>query len=79
MCEIVAWQCVEDGEVTESLMIAEHWEYHGYTVNPLTRKMFSGHCMCPTCKDGDIHASDCAVHNMPAYPNEKCDCTTAFH
>jgi len=32
------------------------------------------HCMCESCKDGDIHSSDCAVHNMPAYPNGLCDC-----
>jgi len=39
-------------------------------VNLLDRE----HCMCPACKDGDTHDSDCAVHNMPAYPNENCDC-----
>jgi hypothetical protein len=22
-----------------------------------------------------IHDSDCALHNMPAYPNEPCDCS----
>lgn len=32
------------------------------------------HCMCNACKDGVRHSSDCAVHNMPAYPNGKCDC-----
>ena len=32
------------------------------------------HCQCVACKDGTIHASDCAVHNMPAYPNGPCDC-----
>lgn len=21
-----------------------------------------------------MHMSDCSVHNMPAYPNEPCDC-----
>lgn len=25
----------------------------------------------------DIHDSDCATHNMPAYPNGPCDCTVA--
>jgi hypothetical protein len=34
----------------------------------------SGHCMCGTCKQGIVHDSDCAVHNMPAYPNGDCDC-----
>lgn len=39
------------------------------------------HCMCERCKDGVIHASHCAVHNMPAEPNGECDCepeTPAF-
>jgi len=26
------------------------------------------------CKGGVIHASDCAVHNMPAFENGACDC-----
>ena len=34
----------------------------------------TAHCMCDACKTGVIHASDCAVHNMPAYPNGPCDC-----
>ena len=33
------------------------------------------HCMCEACKDGIIHDSDCAVHNMPAMPNGECDCS----
>lgn len=32
------------------------------------------HCQCPACKDGIIHASDCAVHNEPAKPNGPCNC-----
>jgi len=32
------------------------------------------HCQCTACKDGVIHASDCAVHNGPAYPAGPCDC-----
>jgi hypothetical protein len=32
------------------------------------------HCQCEACKDGIIHASDCAVHNGPAYPAGECDC-----
>jgi hypothetical protein len=32
------------------------------------------HCMCPSCKDGTLHASDCAAHNMPAHPSGPCDC-----
>jgi len=35
------------------------------------------HCQCFACKDGVIHASDCAVHNGPAYPAGPCDCGVA--
>lgn len=35
------------------------------------------HCQCPACVTGTIHASDCAVHNTPAYPNGQCDCGVA--
>ena len=32
-------------------------------------------CTNPAKEDTeDRHASDCAVHNMPAYPNGPCDC-----
>jgi hypothetical protein len=31
-------------------------------------------CQCDACKDGVEHASDCAVHNAPAYPVGECDC-----
>ena len=34
----------------------------------------SPHCMCEACKDGATHASDCAMHNMPAFQNRPCDC-----
>jgi hypothetical protein len=34
----------------------------------------SAHCMCDACKDGDLHYSDCAVHNAPAIPRGSCDC-----
>jgi hypothetical protein len=30
-------------------------------------------CQCPACKVTP-HASDCAVHNEPAYPKGACDC-----
>jgi hypothetical protein len=40
-------------------------------------------CQCESCKelfrdDGYKHQSDCAMHNMPAYPNKECDCTPVF-
>jgi len=37
----------------------------------------SAHCQCTACKTGIIHASDCAVHNGPAYPAGECDCGVA--
>ena len=30
-------------------------------------------CQCPECKVV-LHASDCAVHNEPAYPKGECNC-----
>jgi hypothetical protein len=33
-------------------------------------------CQCTACvsvRQG--HDSDCAVHNMPAYPNQECNCS----
>ena len=33
------------------------------------------HCQCPACQDGNVHDSDCAVHNEPAYPIGPCDCS----
>lgn len=30
-------------------------------------------CQCPECRVA-LHASDCAVHNEPAYPNGECNC-----
>ncbi len=30
-------------------------------------------CQCPACKVTP-HASDCSVHNEPAWPNGPCDC-----
>jgi hypothetical protein len=30
-------------------------------------------CQCPNCKV-TLHASDCAVHNEPAYPKGACNC-----
>lgn len=32
------------------------------------------HCGCPACRGGKVHASDCAVHNIPYKPNGDCDC-----
>jgi len=38
------------------------------------RGVARGQCQCAACVWGDVHSSDCAVHNMPALPNGKCDC-----
>lgn len=40
----------------------------------LPAEQANGRCVCPACKDGTIHASDCAVHNAPALPVGPCDC-----
>lgn len=37
-------------------------------------KAAAEHCQCRACAGGFIHASDCSVHNEPAYPNGSCDC-----
>jgi hypothetical protein len=31
-------------------------------------------CQCPACSKGILHDSDCAVHNIPSYPNGECCC-----
>ena len=36
----------------------------------------SAGCNCGNC-DTVQHSSDCAVHNMPAYPNGACSCGAA--
>ena len=41
------------------------------------RKPQPAHCQCTACKNGVLHASDCAVHNGPAYPAGECDCSVA--
>jgi hypothetical protein len=46
-------------------------------LDALMRKAQPAHCQCPACKDGVLHASDCAVHNGPAYPAGPCDCGVA--
>jgi len=32
------------------------------------------HCQCKACKNGNIHDSDCSVHNGDALPEGPCDC-----
>ena len=32
-------------------------------------------CQCEACLSIPKHDSDCSVHNMPAYPNEPCNCS----
>jgi hypothetical protein len=40
-----------------------------------TKEIASG-CQCAACVSGVMHASDCSVHNEPAFPNGPCDCKT---
>ena len=35
------------------------------------------HCQCAACKNGNIHDSDCSVHNGDALPVGLCDCRLA--
>jgi hypothetical protein len=35
------------------------------------------HCQCAACKNGNIHDSDCSVHNGDALPVGPCDCSLA--
>jgi hypothetical protein len=61
----------------------EEWVYNPMTGKPIwdaTPPLLAQepvHCQCIACKDGIIHASDCAVHNGPAYPAGPCDCGAA--
>ena len=36
------------------------------------------HCQCEACKNGNIHDSDCSVHNGNALPVGPCDCSQTF-
>ena len=46
-------------------------------LDALMREAQPTHCQCTACKNGILHASDCAVHNGPAYPAGPCDCGVA--
>jgi len=35
------------------------------------------HCQCKACINGNIHDSDCSVHNGDALPEGPCDCRLA--
>ena len=43
----------------------------------IRKRGLTTHCQCEACKNGNIHDSDCAVHNGPAYPAGPCDCSLA--
>ena len=42
------------------------------------RKRGVTHCQCEACKNGNIHDSDCSVHNGDALPVGPCDCSQTF-
>ena len=42
------------------------------------RKRGVTHCQCEACKNGNIHDSDCSVHNGNALPVGPCDCSQTF-
>lgn len=62
------------------LSVLDTFEMKGNTIENLraaieeAEKQEPEHCMCPACINGNLHASDCAVHNAPALPIGECDC-----
>jgi hypothetical protein len=59
-------------------MYGTSWSKDGERIDPTSVYLEQpAHCQCTACKDGIIHASDCAVHNGPAYPAGECDCGVA--
>mgnify|MGYP000052327508 CR=1 FL=1 len=38
------------------------------------KKVTPAHCMCPACKDGTLHWSDCSVHCEESEHPQPCDC-----
>lgn len=58
------------GDPYAALMIREDIEVIGQYLSTISSEV--GHCQCAACMV--THASDCAVHNMPAMPNGPCDC-----
>ena len=47
----------------------------GDYIKKFVKEVLSPACQCMACQGSFYaHKSDCAVHNMPAYPNGKCDC-----
>jgi hypothetical protein len=59
-------------------MYGTSWSKNGERIDPASVYLDEpAHCQCTACKDGIIHASDCAVHNGPAYPAGPCDCGVA--
>jgi len=56
-------------------MYGTSWSKDGERIDPTSVYLEQpAHCQCFACKDGVLHASDCAVHNGPAYPAGPCDC-----
>ncbi|MGS1064163.1 helix-turn-helix domain-containing protein [Burkholderia glumae] len=56
----------------------DQWADAGYAAQAVAAPVAEpAHCQCPACIDGATHASDCAVHNEPAYPNGPCNCGSA--
>ena len=60
--------------VTTSETFKDDWVMRGEPFIEVWLAPSVKHCMCGACRDGEIHWSDCAVHNEPAYPRGECDC-----
>jgi hypothetical protein len=79
--EADAEELLRIGAMPEPLRLAAmlektmQWPLHGKAADCLRRmhnESLSG-CKCPECKVV-LHASDCDVHNEPAYPKSECNC-----
>lgn len=47
------------------------------SMQAIARSALSGPCQCKACQRDGSHASDCAVHSVPALPIGSCDCALA--
>jgi hypothetical protein len=55
------------------------WNFIGIAARQLAaiKAVEQTHCQCKACINGNIHDSDCSVHNGDALPEGPCDCRLA--
>ena len=64
----------EDRAWLETDAPTEVWEKNNEAITAIKAALEAKDgCQCPACKVAP-HASDCAVHNEPAYPAGECNC-----